>query len=98
MLFRSSALALIALAASTNAFVSTPNPAFTASSALAMSEMAASEAETAFDKSLKADIRKEVRLLDNYYHLPHWLNPQIYTVIVFYVLLTRLILPSPHFS
>jgi hypothetical protein len=59
MLFRSSALALLALSVSTNAFVS--SPAMARSSVLAMSELAASEPETAFDKSLKADIRKEVR-------------------------------------
>ena len=56
MLFRSTVLAMLALSASAFA----PSAITQKSSALMMSTEAAEAPETAFDKSLKADIRKEV--------------------------------------
>ena len=58
MLFRTAALAVLALSVSTDAFSTTP--VTRTSSALFMSE-ATAESETEFDKSLIAGIRNEVR-------------------------------------
>lgn len=62
MLFRNAALTILALAVPTSTFMTSQAPAFARKACPAMSTAEPeTESETEFDKSLKADIRKEVR-------------------------------------